>query len=303
MFIKFYIIVLVSALCAFCACTSLNQDETLARIKALEYSRSAAGGVFDQYIGNGSLEVKTAVIDAIAKIQDPIHLTSLKKLLVRPDRRYIEKVVFALGQIHTISSVEILENLYIQNSYSPYRRQIIKALGKTESSRASEFLLAYLNTCPDSLLDVAIISLALLSPRDSIQTGVDRQLCGFLTHAAEGVSSAAAYFYSRHPDSLAASALIRARLPINTSGHKYRLRALDRILSRYGTNGIDTLLIDSLQAELTNRHGTEQFTLDGKYLSDCPAGKFSGFIVYIRTGRISPGRYTASAHGCYSCAG
>ena len=202
MYIKFYVIILVSALCALCACTSQTQDETFARIKALEYSRSATAGVFDQYIESGSPEVKTAAIDAIAKIQDPIHLTSLKKLLLRPDPHYIEKAIFALGQIHTISSVEILENLYIQDSYAPYRRQIIKALGNTETSLAREFLLSYLNTCPDSLLDVAITSLALLFPRDSIQAGIDRQLCGFLANTAAGVSSAAAYFYSRHPDSL-----------------------------------------------------------------------------------------------------
>jgi cyclophilin family peptidyl-prolyl cis-trans isomerase/HEAT repeat protein len=250
MYLKFYIIILVSILFT---CTSQKQDEILARIKDLEYSRSTTPGVFDQYFENGSMAVKTAAIDAIAKIQDPVHLTSLRKLLVRPDPRYIEKVIFALGQIHTIGSVEILENLYIQDSYSLYRHQIIKALGKSETSLAREFLLAYLNTFPDSLLDGVITGLALLSPRDSIQAGIDRQLNGFLAHPAEGVSSAAAYFFSRHPDSLATSALIRCRLPLNTPGYKYRLRALDRILSRYGTSGIDTLLIDSLRVELTDQ--------------------------------------------------
>jgi cyclophilin family peptidyl-prolyl cis-trans isomerase len=260
MYLKFYTIVSISVLCA---CTSQNQDETLARIKDLEYSRNTTAGVFDQYIGNGTIAVKTAVIDAIAKIQDSVHLTSLKKLLIRPDPGYIEKIIFALGQIHTIGSVDILENLYIQDSYTPYRRQIIKALGKAEISLAREFLLTYLNTFPDSLLDGVITSLALLSPRDSIQAGIDRQLSGFLAHSAVEVSAAAAYFFSRHPDSLATAALIRCRLPGNTAGYRYRLRALDRILSRYGTNEIDTLLIDSLKAELTDRHGADNLHWTG----------------------------------------
>ncbi len=250
MYSRFCIIVLMPL---FCACISDKQDRTLARLKDLEYSRSVSGGVFDQYIEKGSIEVQTGVIDAIAKIQDPAHLPSLQKLLIKPDPRYIDKIIFALGQIHAIESVDILKNLYLQASYNPYRSQIIKALGKTEISSARDFIFAQLYNFPDSLLDGAITSLALLSPRDSIHAEINRQLIGFLAHPSEQVSSAAAYFFSRHPDSLATANLIRCRIPINKSGYKYRLRALDRILSRYGIIVIDSLLLDSLKSELTNQ--------------------------------------------------
>jgi cyclophilin family peptidyl-prolyl cis-trans isomerase/HEAT repeat protein len=244
---------IISLLCIFCACNSGTKEEVLNHIIYLEYSRSDSSGVFDPYLESGGFDVKIRIIDAIAKIQDPAHLPSLQKLLAKPDLRYVDKIIFALGQIHTSGSVEILKNLYFQDAYRAYRGLIIKALGKTEISSAREFMAAQLYHMPDSLLDRAIVSLALLFPRDSVFTELKRQLADFLRHPAAGVSAAAAYFFSRHPDSLAAANLIRCAFPPNTMGYKYRLRALDRIFTKYGLGGIDTLLLDSLKTELTGR--------------------------------------------------
>jgi cyclophilin family peptidyl-prolyl cis-trans isomerase/HEAT repeat protein len=231
-------------------CTSFKQDRIITRIKSLEYSRNDSSGIFDRFIDNGTDEVKISIIDAIAKIQNPVHLPCLQKLLVIPDPRYIDKLLFALGQIHAAQSVNILTALYVQDKYKPYLRKIIRALGKTEVKSAGNFIAANMVQLPDTLLDEAIASLAFLIPRDSVPADVKRQMIDFLAHPAENVMTAAAYFFTRHPDSAAVENLIRCRLAQSGLGYKYRLRALQRTFEKYGVSGFDSLALGALISEL-----------------------------------------------------
>jgi cyclophilin family peptidyl-prolyl cis-trans isomerase/HEAT repeat protein len=234
------------------ACSSVNQQQMVTQIKNLEYSRTDSTGVFERYVENGNLEVKIKIIEAIAKIQHPAHLSCLQKLLINPDPVLINKIIFALGQIHCQQSMNILTNLYVQDRYKPYLRQIIRALGKMENRYAADFVAEKMSSLADSVLDEAIIATALLFPRDSVPDDVQRKITDLLGFPSIRVVSSAAYFFTRHPDLTAAENLIRCILPLNGSGYKYRLRALQRILDKDGIKDIDSLALASLKAELTS---------------------------------------------------
>jgi len=245
-----YKLLLIAIIITFGSCISNRQKILFKQIKKLEYSRNDSSGAFDQYIEEGNQDVNIRVLDAMAKIQNPAHLPSLHKMLSEADTRIMDKIIFALGQIHVNDSAEILMKLFNERRYKLYQRQIITALGRTGVKPALNFLMENLSHLPDSLLNSAITSLCFLSHPDSIDENLIIQISDLLKHPSEPVSHAAAYFFSRHPQFYPVEKLICCRFDEKSPGYKYRLRALNRILAKDGIHRIPLFRLDSLKAEL-----------------------------------------------------
>ena len=226
------------------SCYQKSEIEVSREIRNLEFQRSADSLVFKNYAEDENANIRILTADAIAKIGNPIHLSILQKLLQDKDPRVIKKSFFAIGQLPNQDS--LLLSYLSDNKFKAHQKDIIRALGRSESDNVLKFLLDNIESFPDSLKPAIIEAITFTAPKNFKSHKIRK----YLSHENKDISGTAAYYYSRHPLRSAIASLIEANIAPATLWDKYRLKALQEALNKYKIQYLDSTLHDSLKDRL-----------------------------------------------------
>jgi len=226
------------------SCYQKSEIEVSREIRNLEFQRSADSLVFKNYAEDENANIRILTADAIAKIGNPIHLSILQKLLQDKDPRVIKKSFFAIGQLPNQDS--LLLSYLSDNKFKAHQKDIIRALGRSESDNVLKFLLDNIESFPDSLKPAIIEAITFTAPKNFKSHKIRK----YLSHENTDISGTAAYYYSRHPLRSAIASLIEANIAPATLWDKYRLKALQEALNKYKIQYLDSTLHDSLKDRL-----------------------------------------------------
>ena len=238
------------------SCHSNQESELVEEILTIEFQRSSDPGVFEKFVSNENVKIRILTADAIAKIGDPTHLPILLKLLEDKNSTVVKKAIFAIGQIGGQDS--LLLSLLKDERFDLYKRQIISGLGMTRNNNVLSVLLSNLESYPDSIIISALQAITFIAPENFKNYRIEN----YLADSNLSVSGAAAYYFSRHPQTSAVSSLIRANIRPGTLWDKYRLKALQRSLIWSNLPAADSTLFDSLKyrigSDLKNKFSSWQ---------------------------------------------
>jgi cyclophilin family peptidyl-prolyl cis-trans isomerase len=226
------------------SCFQKSELEVTREIKNIEFQRSADSLIFEKYADDENVNIRIMTADVIAKIGNPIHLSTLQKFLKDKDPRVIKKSFFAIGQLPDQDS--LLLSYLSDDTFNDYDKDIIRALGRSESNTVLTFFLENIDSFPDSLKPEIIEAMTFLAPKKFKSHKIRK----YLSHENTDISGAAAYYYSRHPLRSAIASLIEANIAPATLWDKYRLKALQESLNNYKIHYLDSTLHDSLKDRL-----------------------------------------------------
>ncbi len=232
----------------FFSCFQKEEKEVVRQIRMLEFQRNDHPENFENFIRSTSGEIRLSVADAMAKIGSSAHLPLLKELLKDKNSAVISKALFAIGQIGGQDS--LLCSLLKNKKYNDYQLQILKAIEKSKNESLIDTLLAHLPSFADSIKISAIQSITHIAPLKFKNIRKCNAITAYLKYPNAGVRGAAAYFFSRHPHYLAIRSLIKTSLRSESTGNKYRLKALSRSLENYTIPSRDSALFDTLKQNL-----------------------------------------------------
>ena len=248
----------------FFSCNEESVKDIVDHILFLEHSRTRTPHIFDKYIANKNDSVRLQVAKSIARIQDSVHVETLKKLLQDKNEKVIKKSIFALGQISGHDAVNQLTNLLENKNYTSYKRNIIQALGRTKEISVVNYLVSLLPSLPDSLKDSAIMSIAFLMPKKEKKYITYKLIGEYLHHPDEKIKTSAVYFFTRTPDSFIVKELIRTNFNNSSIGYKYKFKALSKILTRGMVQSDDTFIYDSLKIYLLHHISIDSISWQSK---------------------------------------
>jgi cyclophilin family peptidyl-prolyl cis-trans isomerase/HEAT repeat protein len=229
----------------FTSCSQNNDEAIIKEIRLLEFHRTGDPEIFNNFLKNEKETITITVIDAIAKIGNPVFAPVLKQLLSDKSSNVISKTIFALGEIGAQDS--LLISLLDLPSYTPYYKNIIFALGQSRDQKVIAELLSRLSSFTDTLKTVVIQNITFIAPPNYNNRHTATIIGGYLDAADENVRGAAAYYFSRHPHTSVFHALIRSPLQSGTIQDKYRFKALSNILKNYYIQNRDSAIIDTLK--------------------------------------------------------
>ncbi len=265
------------------SCYQKSEIEVSREIRNLEFQRSADSLVFKNYAEDENANIRILTADAIAKIGNPIHLSTLQMLLLDKDPRVIKKSFFAIGQL--LNQDSLLLSYLSDNKFKAYQKDIIRALGISENDNVLAFLLDNIESFPDSLKPAIIEAITFIAPKNFKSQKIRK----YLAHENTDISGSAAYYYSRHPLRSAIASLIEANIEPATLWDKYRLKAVQEALNKYKIQYLDSTLHDSLKdrliADLNNnsiswQHLLYELSIIQQYQDSLSFNIIGGFLTH-----------------------
>ncbi len=216
----------------------------------LEWARISDTIAYQPYWQSESPYIRSAVCLSIGKIQSPALFPILAALSKDSDSLVVVDAIFSLGQMRDDQSADLLVKLYDNPMFRGYQIDIINALGKSENKIAYEFLIKQCEFMDNSILPNAIESIAYLTKEEtrSRSTGIIKK---YLDTAHAKVRLAAIYFFARHPYPAVLAQLIRSKVTDDENAFKYRFRAIDKAMTPWQMDILDSSLIDSLHREVS----------------------------------------------------
>jgi len=226
-----------------------QKDSLIDEIQQLEYARSQNQGIFDQYILSDNAETRLQVALTIGRIQDSVHLEAAIKLTADTDTEVSVQAIFALGQIGNTQSRDYLQKIFAQSSYAKLKPEIIKALGKIKGKATIDFLVSVLPSVEDSLRAFVIEGIAFQTTKP-MRKQIGKQLAMYLSDQSKSMQHSVVYYYARNPYTRIVPNLLEFHPDKGTLTNKYRLRAIDRGITRYQVSTWDSLITDSLRNDI-----------------------------------------------------
>jgi cyclophilin family peptidyl-prolyl cis-trans isomerase/HEAT repeat protein len=276
--VKYNVIFLLAVL-HFFACSADTDQKNIDQILLLGRSRNKTPHIFDEFLHAESEVIRLQVAKSIANIQDEVHVTTLKKLLKDQSKKIVRKTIFALGQISGNESSNVLKNLLVNDDYRFYQRDIIQALGQTKEKSVIQFLITSLPTMEDSLISYTIKSITFLSPPNEKDTATSLKIKSYLNNNDERIRTAAVYFFSRNPDISVIKDLIRVRFNSKSIGYKFKLKALDKVITSSVTQNGDSSIYDSLKTKLLQQVNEESISWRTKFYQIALLSNFTDSLV------------------------
>ena len=227
-----------------------SKNEPLIReIQNLEYSRNLETGIFDRFTASDDAAVRMQVARSVARIQDSVHTSVVQVLAADSDPLVKSQAIFALGQIGSRECRDLLIAFYDQPDYLIYKAEILTAIGRISGEQTVKYLFSIIPEVPDTLKALAIYGITFQTDKESAKE-FGKKVALYLNHENAAVRQAAVYFFSRYPYSRVVSDLLDLTMTPGTLSDKYRLKAINRGLSKYLISTWNSLLVDSLRNDL-----------------------------------------------------
>ena len=231
------------------ACATDQSEQVITDLRKLEFSRISTPGIFENYIEHENAEVRAQVALTIARIQDSNHVAVLKRLVKDKNKHVAKTAIFGLGQIGSNECFAFLQQLNNQTENKQYKSDIIEALARCNSKAALPLLQSMLPDLPDSLIILALNGIAFNTPKEK-RTDLGHEIRSYLEYDNADIKRAAAYYFSRNPSPVAIKELLATQFPVGSTANKYRLSAINHVLSNKILMTWDSLTVDSLRSDV-----------------------------------------------------
>jgi peptidyl-prolyl cis-trans isomerase B (cyclophilin B) len=246
----------------FMSCSEQISD--LYEIQKLEFSRTSVPGIFDKYISNENPQIRNQAAISMGRIQDTIYLPELKKLTGDTDTEVVESAIFSIGQMGNTKSRSFLLNLFEKPSFKEQKINILRSIGRIKGEETVDVFLNMLPELEDSLCAEAIMGISFQTSKKR-EKNIGKIIAPFIENENPKIQQAAMYYYSRHPYSRVAKLLIENPCENNSLANKYRLKALDKSVTKYQLSVWDTIMVDSLQNDLIWQLNDRKISWQHKY--------------------------------------
>lgn len=229
------------------ACT--ETDPVIEEIQKLEFSREHTPGIFDQYISSKDVAIRFQAARSIARIQDSTHMAAARTLCEDTDSAVRTEAIFALGQIGTAECLDYLKSMYNEPKNELFTTEIVTAIGRISGPESVGFLFSIIPDAPDTIKALAIYGITFQTDKESANEN-GKQIAAHINHESDAVRRACAYYYSRQPYTRVVPDLLRQKAAAGSVADKYRLKAINRGLTKYMISTWDSIRTDSLRNDL-----------------------------------------------------
>jgi cyclophilin family peptidyl-prolyl cis-trans isomerase/HEAT repeat protein len=275
-------LIILSATILF-SCT--EQQSLIPEIKQLEFGRTHDPELFAPFANSPQVHSRLEAAISMGRIQDSVFLPTLMTLVDDQEAPVARAAIFAIGQIGGDQSRNFLAQIFQDDTYQNFRMDVVKALGRIKGTDTVNLLLSLLPQLSDSLCAAAIHGLTFQTDK-SMEKKVGKIIAEYIEHEDDLIQNAAYYYFSRHRYSRAAKLLIENPAEQNTLAEKYRLKGLDKSITKYLISVWDTLMVDSLHEDLKWQLNDRKTSWQLKYYQMSILTHFSDSLSVRLTGKF-----------------